>query len=131
MKCKIYTEKEIEKLEKNPFVIKVERHRFIKYDSLFKLWCIIQRISSPEKTCRDIFSAAGFDVSIMSPKLPQSRIKDWENAFYRFGYSYFISKECYAKLKDELIKIDSSDSKKEKLRKTVYKEVLEYIRGIE
>ena len=66
----------------------------------------------------------------MSPKLPQSRIKDWENVFYRFGYSYFISKERYAKLKDELVNMDSSDSKNEKLRKTIYKEVVEYLRSV-
>lgn len=130
MKCKIYTEKEIEKLKKNPFVIEVERHRFIKYDALFKLWCVIQRILYPEKTCREIFASAGFDISIMSPKLPQSRIKDWENVFYRFGYGYFISKKCYAKLKEELIKIED-DSKNEKLRKKIYKDVVDYLRGLQ
>lgn len=131
MKCKIYTEKEIELLEKNPFVIEIVRHRFIKYDALFKLWCVIQRILYPEKTCGDIFVSAGFDVGIMNPKLPQSRIKDWENAFYRFGYGYFISKERFAKLKDELVNIDSDNSNSDKLRKTIYKEVVDYIRGIE
>jgi len=129
MKCKIYTEKEIKKLMENPFVLKVERHRFIKYDSLFKLWCIIQRKLYPEKTCKEIFASAGFDVSIMNPKLPQSRIKDWENVFYRFGYNYFISKDCYSKLKNELIK-NTNDFISFDLKKKVYKEVVDYLRSI-
>lgn len=43
MKSKIYSDLEVESLEKSPFVLEVRRKRFIHYDPLFKLWTILQR----------------------------------------------------------------------------------------
>ena len=36
----------------------------------------------------------------MNPKLPQTRIKSWENLFYRYGVEYFVSDKAYAILLD-------------------------------
>ncbi len=124
MKSKIYTKKEIELLKVNPFVLSVDNSRFIKYDPLFKLWCIIQRQKHPELTCKEIFAIAGFNVTIMNLKLPQSRIKDWENVFYRFGYSYFVDKNSYCKIKNELIDSKWNCKNNSEIKLSIYKEVL-------
>lgn len=100
MKSKIYSDLEVANLEKSPFVLEVRKKRFISYDPLFKLWTILQRKKYPEKTCRELFEYAGFNTRLMNPKLPQTRIKSWENLYFRYGMDYFISDKTYSILLD-------------------------------
>lgn len=100
MKSKIYSDLEVANLEKSPFVLEVRKKRFISYDPLFKLWTILQRKKYPEKTCRELFEYAGFNTKLMNPKLPQTRIKSWENLYFRYGMDYFISDKTYSILLD-------------------------------
>lgn len=100
MKSKIYSDLEVANLEKSPFVLEVRKKRFISYDPLFKLWTILQRKKYPEKTCRELFEYAGFNTKVMNPKLPQTRIKSWENLYFRYGMDYFISDKTYSILLD-------------------------------
>ena len=47
MKSKIYTEQEIILLKQNPFVLDIKYNRFIEYDPIFKLWCVLDSLHSP------------------------------------------------------------------------------------
>lgn len=126
MKSKIYTNLEIENLEKNPFVLEVRNKRFIHYDPLFKLWTILQRKKYPERTCRELFEYAGFNTKLMNPKLPQTRIKSWENLFYRYGVDYFVSDKSYALLLEFFngeVVIMKDETQKNIYRLKIYKEL--------
>ena len=126
MKSKIYTNLEIENLEKSPFVLEVRNKRFIHYDSLFKLWTILQRKKYPERTCRELFEYAGFNTKLMNPKLPQTRIKSWENLFYRYGVDYFVSDKSYALLLEFFngeVVIMKDETQKSIYRLKIYKEL--------
>ena len=126
MKSKIYTNLEIENLEKSPFVLEVRNKRFIHYDSLFKLWTILQRKKYPERTCRELFEYAGFNTKLMNPKLPQTRIKSWENLFYRYGVDYFVSDKSYALLLEFFngeVVIMKDETQKNIYRLKIYKEL--------
>ena len=127
MKFKIYTDEEIQELEKNPFVLYIDRYRYVRYTNVFKLWCIIQRKTHPEKTCKDIFAEAGFDILLMNPKLPQSRIREWENTYSRFGVDYFISRTSYCRLKEELAKQIKTSNISAKKQTVIYREVLKFV----
>ena len=126
MKSKIYTNLEIENLEKSPFVLEVRNKRFIHYDPLFKLWTILQRKKYPERTCRELFEYAGFNTRLMNPKLPQTRIKSWENLFYRYGVDYFVSDKSYALLLEFFngeVVIMKDETQKNIYRLKIYKEL--------
>lgn len=126
MKSKIYSDLEVESLEKSPFVLEVRRKRFIHYDPLFKLWTILQRKKYPEKTCRELFEYAGFNTKLMNPKLPQTRIKSWENLYYRFGMDYFVSEKTYAILLDYFkgeVFVDNKENQAMIYRLKIYKEL--------
>lgn len=126
MKSKIYTNLEIENLEKSPFVLEVRNKRFIHYDPLFKLWTILQRKKYPERTCRELFEYAGFNTRLMNPKLPQTRIKSWENLFYRYGVDYFISDKSYALLLEFFngeVVVMKDETQKNIYRLKIYKEL--------
>lgn len=123
-KSKIYSDEEIELLLKNPFVIGVAYNRFIMYDPIFKLWCVLKRFRYPYETCRHLFETAGFPIDIMSPKLPQARIKAWENLFFRYGTEYFTEKEMVALIRKELLKYRMPVRRKQsQLIKEIYSEV--------
>jgi len=126
MKSKIYSDLEVESLEKSPFVLEVNKKRFIHYDPLFKLWTILQRKKYPEKTCRELFEYAGFNTKLMNPKLPQTRIKSWENLYYRYGMDYFVSEKTYAILLDCFngkVFIDNKENQAMIYRFKIYKEL--------
>ena len=126
MKSKIYTNLEIENLEKSPFVLEVRNKRFIHYDPLFKLLTILQRKKYPERTCRELFEYAGFNTKLMNPKLPQTRIKSWENLFYRYGVDYFVSDKSYALLLEFFngeVVIMKDETQKNIYRLKIYKEL--------
>lgn len=126
MKSKIYTDLEIKSLEKSPFVLEVRNKRFISYDPLFKLWTILQRKKYPEKTSRELFEYAGFNTKLMNPKLPQTRIKSWENLFYRYGVEYFISNKTYALLLESFngeVVVSKNETQSTIYRLKIYKEL--------
>ena len=126
MKSKIYADLEVESLEKSPFVLEVRRKRFIHYDPLFKLWTILQRKKYPEKYCRELFEYAGFNTKLMNPKLPQTRIKSWENLYYRYGMDYFVSEKTYAILLDYFkgeVFISKDDTQTTIYKLKIYKEL--------
>ena len=126
MKSKIYSDLEVESLEKSPFVLEVNKKRFIHYDPLFKLWTILQRKKYPEKTCRELFEYAGFNTKLMNPKLPQTRIKSCENLYYRYGMDYFVSEKTYAILLDCFkgnVFIDNKENQAMIYRFKIYKEL--------
>lgn len=101
MKTKIYTKEEQQMYLKNPFVNDIIYDRFIVYDPIFKLWCVLKRLTDSSETSRHLFYVAGFPIELMSPKLPQARIKEWESTFYRYGADYFLNNELGAYLKEE------------------------------
>ena len=130
MKSKIYSDLEVENSEKSPFVLEVRNKRFIHYDPLFKLWTILQRKKYPEKTCRELFEYAGFNTKLMNPKLPQTRIKSWENLFYRYGVEYFVSDKAYAILLDFFkgeVFISKDEAQTTIYRLKIYKELKELL----
>ena len=106
MKSKIYSDLEVESLEKSPFVLEVNKKRFIHYDPLFKLWTILQRKKYPEKTCRELFEYAGFNT--------------------RYGMDYFVSEKTYAILLDCFkgkVFIDNKENQAMIYRFKIYKEL--------
>lgn len=131
MKYKIYSKEEITEYNKNPFVVRIIRNRFIEYDNVFKLWCVFQRKKYPEKTCRNIFSEAGFNVNLMNSKLPQARIKNWEDNYLKYGYDYFITSKKFIQLKNNLINdISVIIDDKSKLKIKIYNEVLKELKNV-
>lgn len=93
MKVRIFTEEEIEKLEENVFVIKVQHSRAIIYDPAFKLWCIMMRLYHPELSAKEIFKAGGFDTDILSTRTPQERIREWIINYEKYGVNYFLPED--------------------------------------
>ena len=90
MKLRYYTDKEIETLTKNTFINGILYKRTIKYDVVFKLWCVMMRKQFPELTAKDIFRKAGIDVTILHNDLPHKRIKSWVDNYEKFGLNYFL-----------------------------------------
>ena len=96
MRKRIYTDKEIEKLKQNPFILDIKYKREICYDPIFKLWSVLMKKQHHELSAKDIFLIAKFDMNILHYKLPQRRILDWTSNFNKFGIWYFISQDCYS-----------------------------------
>lgn len=122
MKSKIYTKLEIKYLKKNPFVVDVKCNRFIEYEPIFKLWCVLQRKYYPEKICRELFEYAGFNVNIMNKKLPQARIKSWEDLYIRYGLSYFLDSNNFAMLNNDIFIKSKRDIILQELNRLIEKE---------
>ena len=62
----------------------------------------------------------------MNPKLPQTRIKSWENLYYRYGMDYFVSEKTYAILLDCFkgkVFIDNKENQAMIYRFKIYKEL--------
>lgn len=135
MKYKIYTNEEIKELLKNPFVKEIKYNRFIVYDDYFKLWAVLKKIKYPEKTSRQIFNEAGFNINIMNPKLPQARLKYWENLYYRYGCDYFINDDNFCKLTNSIIELIKKQNNNNlinriTLKLKIYKELRTIIKDI-
>ena len=130
MISKIYTESEIKILKQNPFVRSIEYNRFINYDPIFKLWCVLEKIKYPELTARGLFYAAGFPVELMNPTLPQRRIKSWMNNYERFGENYFLQEKNYEMLDIDLSKYKNTDKELYfELKRQVYSEVKKMLKN--
>ncbi|MEG1647984.1 MAG: hypothetical protein RRY16_02870 [Bacilli bacterium] len=122
MKTKIYTNNEIEFLKNNKFVIDILYKREFKYSNIFKLWAVFQKINYPEKTARNIFEEAGFNIKLMNNKLPQSRIRSWLLIYERYGIEYFLSSNSICKIKNDcLIKLINTH---ETLEDNIYKKIV-------
>lgn len=90
MKIRLYTDDEIKKLKQCIFIKDVKYKRELEYDPLFKLWTIMMKHDFPELSAREIFSRGGLDTTILNKKLPQRRIKEWEDNYKKFGIRYFL-----------------------------------------
>ena len=93
MKKRIYNDEELKILSDCYFVKSIKRKCEIEYDTLFKLWCILLKITKPELSAKEIFERGGFDTSILNNKLPQRRIKEWFDNYKRFGIRYFLPED--------------------------------------
>ena len=104
MKAHIYTDEEIKKLKNNKYVLDVLYKRQIKYDTVFKLWCIFMRLQYPELSAKEIFKVADFPVDILHYKLPQRRIKEWLDNYIKYGSNYFIDNMPYYNVTSSKVK---------------------------
>ena len=108
-RVRVFTDEEMKKLLLNPNIVGIKNKSQIIYKNEFKLWAVLQKIKYPEKTARQIFSSAGFDMDILNSRTPQKRLLDWKERYYKFGKEYFISNNNYnyktnkGKLDDEEI----------------------------
>lgn len=95
-KIRIYTFNEINDLMKNPNVVNVLNQSQIKYKNEFKLWAIKEKIKHPEKTAREIFESAGFNMNILDARTPQRRLSSWIEKYKKFGEDYFTNTNKYS-----------------------------------
>lgn len=107
-KIRVYNDKEIEILLKNPNVESIKNKSQIIYKNDFKLWAVKEKIKHVEKTAREIFIEAGFDMNILDDRTPQRRLYLWSKKYKTFGEDYFSNGYSYqAKQRS----IDYKDSK--------------------
>lgn len=90
-----YTDEEIIKLLSNPNVKGVNNKSRIEYKNGFKLWAVYEKINNPEKTARQIFESAGFDMNILDERTPQKRILSWTKKYEQYGEEYFLELNKY------------------------------------
>lgn len=95
-RIRIYTMTEIEELLKNPNVECIINNSQIKYRNEFKLFAIMEKIQYPEKTAREIFEEAGFNMNIIDSRTPQRRLSSWLEKYYKFGEKYFNNENKYS-----------------------------------
>ncbi|MBR1376684.1 MAG: hypothetical protein IJ565_02605 [Bacilli bacterium] len=88
-KVRVYTDEEIKKLLSNPNVERVKNDIQIIYKNKFKLWAVHEKIVNSEKTARQIFEEAGFDMKILNEQTPQKRLNAWLKKYRQFGNEYF------------------------------------------
>lgn len=118
-RIRIYTINEICELEKNPNIECILNRSQIKYKNKFKLWAVKEKINHPEKTAREIFEEAGFNMNILDSRTPQKRICTWIEKYYKFGEGYFINdnkysykaNECEKDTKYFLLRVHNGDYK--------------------
>ena len=84
-KIRVYNEEEIKKLLSNSNVENIKNKSQIVYKNSFKLWAVKEKISHSEKTAREIFVSAGFDMNILDDKTPQRRLCSWLKKYQMFG----------------------------------------------
>lgn len=94
-KVRIYNSSEIKILMNNPNVEMIRNKSQIVYKNSFKLWAVKQKIYHPEKTSRQIFEEAGFDMKIIDDRTPQKRLCSWTKKFKMFGEEYFDDNKKY------------------------------------
>ena len=94
-RIRIFTDDEIIKLLKNPNILEIRNKSQLVYSNNFKIYAIREKLKHPEKTAREIFVNAGFDMNIINERTPQRRIKEWMNRYKKFGIEYFLEKNKY------------------------------------
>lgn len=96
---RLLTEYEIEQLLKNNNILGIRYQREIIYSGTFKLWAVQEKLKYPDKSSRQIFEEAGFDMNILDEKTPQRRLNAWLKKYEKFGVEYFndLSSKYYYK----------------------------------
>lgn len=105
-RVRVFNDNEIVKLLKNPNVLAIKNRSQIVYSNEFKYTAVLTRLKYPEKTARQIFEEAGFDMNILNERTPQRRICYWLHQYEKFGEEYFKEDNKYtfkAKKKKQLI----------------------------
>lgn len=94
-RIRVYTDEEIRRLFQSGNVLSIKNKSQIVYKKEFKLWAIYEKISHPEKTARQIFESAGFDMTILDGRTPQERLHSWIEKYKMYGDEYFIERNKY------------------------------------
>ncbi|MDO4962780.1 MAG: hypothetical protein Q4E75_01595 [bacterium] len=105
-RIRVYNDYEIMKLLENPNVVAIKNRSQIIYSNDFKYKAVLERLTHPEKTARQIFEEEGFDMTILSDTTPQKRICYWLKKYEMFGIEYFQITNQYtytSKKKQKLI----------------------------
>lgn len=110
-RIRVYTDEEIKKLFQSGNVLSIKNKSQIVYKKEFKLWAIYEKISHPEKTARQIFESAGFDMNILDERTPQKRLCSWMKKYKMYGDEYFVERNKYT-YSSRNKKIEISNSKK-------------------
>lgn len=127
---KYYTDNEQRILMMNPFVLFIRDNKSIEYDPAFKLWCVFNKKYHPEKSCKNMFKQCGFDLKILSDRLPYERVKRWEERFDSYGCDWFLNEYEYARKMNCLIEFmypNRNLVNNSKLKKQIYNEVQIYV----
>ena len=87
---RIFTDFEKKELLKNENVLGIRYEKEIIYSGEFKLWAVEEKLKYPEKTARQIFEEANFDMNKLDERTPQRRLNAWMKKYKKFGCEYFI-----------------------------------------
>lgn len=101
---RVFTEYEMEQLLKNENILGIRYNREIIYSGDFKLWSVQEKMKYPNKTAKQIFEEAGFDMKILDERTPQRRLNSWTKKYEKFGIEYFkdlANKYYYKSLYEE------------------------------
>ena len=90
---RVFTDYEIEQLLKNENILGIRYQCEIIYSGNFKLWAVQEKLKYPNKTARQIFEEANFDMSILDERTPQRRLNFWVKKYKKFGAEYFYNLE--------------------------------------
>jgi len=94
-RVRTFNDYEIRELLRNPNVRGIKNKSQIIYKNEFKYWAVLEKIKYPEKTAREIFETAGFNMNILNERTPQKRISYWMKRYKLFGAEYFIANNKY------------------------------------
>ena len=86
---KIFTKEQINKLSANKNVVKCSK-KYIKYSDDFKINAIRQYCNG-DKSFKQIFEEAGFDLKIIGERTPADCFKEWKEIFKKKGEIGLIS----------------------------------------
>lgn len=89
-KIRVYSDVEIKILLSNPNIVNIKNKSQIVYKNDFKLWAVLEKLNHSEKTARQIFESAGFDMNILDDRTPQKRLRYWIKKYIMFGRDYFL-----------------------------------------
>ncbi len=95
VRIRTFNDSEFKELLKNPNIKGIKNKSQIIYRNEFKLWAVLQKFQYPEKTAREIFVSAGFDMNILDDRTPQRRLSSWVKKYQIFGSEYFIQNNKY------------------------------------
>lgn len=110
-RIRVYTDEEIKRLFQSGNVLSIKNKSQIVYKKEFKLWAIHEKLSHPEKTARQIFESAGFDMNILDERTPQKRLCSWIKKYRMYGDEYFVERNKYT-YSSKSKKIEINNSKK-------------------
>ena len=86
---RVFTDYEINELLKNKNILGIRYNKEIIYSGNFKLWAVQEKLKYPNKTARQIFEEADFDMNILDERTPQRRLNLWLKKYQKFGAEYF------------------------------------------